>query len=257
MKWDAEKYDAVKAPQIDVGRELISLARVRETDDILDLGCGTGKLTRELAHLASRGSVTGLDPSPEMLEKAQTALADAGNVRFLQASAEDLDVRDRFDLVFSNSTMHWVQDQPRAAQAAHEALKSGGRIAFQFPAKDFCTEFFAAVESAVSDLGYERFFESWKSPWSFPQEADFASLLADAGFRSVEVCTREFRLLFGALKDLTDWWASAGLRPYLAALPETAQEYFLEAFGESFERNRKDEGIEFGFRRLFAFGKKE
>ena len=67
MRWDAEKYDAVEAPQMDAGRELISMANVNEGDAILDVGCGTGKLTVELARLACNGSVTGIDPSGDML----------------------------------------------------------------------------------------------------------------------------------------------------------------------------------------------
>lgn len=73
MRWDAEKYDTVKAPQVDAGRELIAEAGVKKTDSILDIGCGTGKLTAELAGLASEGSVTGIDPSGEMLDKAVDA----------------------------------------------------------------------------------------------------------------------------------------------------------------------------------------
>ena len=74
MRWDAEKYDAVKAPQVDAGKELIAMAKVKDTDSVLDLGCGTGKLTVELAKRASNGIVVGIDPSREMLEKAREAL---------------------------------------------------------------------------------------------------------------------------------------------------------------------------------------
>jgi SAM-dependent methyltransferase len=57
MRWDAEKYDAVKAPQVDAGKELIAMAKVKDTDSVLDLGCGTGKLTVELAKRASIGLI--------------------------------------------------------------------------------------------------------------------------------------------------------------------------------------------------------
>ena len=81
MRWDAEKYDEVKIPQVDAGNELITLAKVRDTDSILDIGCGTGKLTVALARLAYNGFVTGLDPSHEMLEKAGTISGDLPNIR--------------------------------------------------------------------------------------------------------------------------------------------------------------------------------
>lgn len=71
MKWDAEKYDSVKAPQIDAGRELITMAKVRNTDSILDIGCGTGTLTIELARLASKGNVIGIDHLRKCLRRRE------------------------------------------------------------------------------------------------------------------------------------------------------------------------------------------
>ncbi len=254
MKWDAAIYDAVKAPQIDAGRELLSLAGVREEDAVLDLGCGTGKLTVELARLVPRGSVVGLDPSPEMLEKAHEATSGMMNVRFARVSAETMNFADEFDLVFSNSALHWIRDQERAVSRVFRSLRRGGRIAFQMPAKDFCTEFFDSVGEAITSLGYERFYEGWRSPWRFPEKEEYASLLAETGFRDIKVYAREYRLCFGPLSDVVNWWSSAGLRPYLACLPEGAQEHFKAAFGEGFERKRTAKGIEFDFRRLFAFG---
>lgn len=256
MKWDAAQYDAVKAPQIDAGRELIALARVREQDSILDLGCGTGKLTIELARLASKGSVVGIDPSEEMLDKARAIASGADNLSLIKAPAENLEFIDRFDLAFSNSAMQWVKDQPKAAGRIYQALKPGGRIAFQFPAKNFCGEFFASVDYAVSTLGYERFYQGWRSPWKFPACEEFGSLLSRAGFSSVEVSSKEYRLTFMTTDDVVAWWSSAGLRPYLAALPETGRRYFKEAFAENFGKNRTERGIEFNFTRLFAFAKK-
>ena len=256
MNWDAAQYDAVKAPQIDAGKELIVLAKVRENDAILDLGCGTGKLTIEIARLAPRGSVVGIDPSDDMLAKARTTTSGAGNLRLIKTHAEDIDFIDRFDLAFSNSALHWVKDQPRAVSRTYRALKRGGRIAFQFPAQNFCREFFISVDFAVSSLGYERFYRGWRSPWLFPTCEEFKSLLFRTGFSSVEVYEREYHLAFTDLDEVIRWWSSAGLRPYLAALPAVGQSYFADAFAKGFEKYRTEKGIEFDFRRLFAFAKK-
>jgi trans-aconitate 2-methyltransferase len=256
MKWDAEKYDATKAPQIDAGRELIALAGIREEDSILDLGCGTGKLTIELARLARNGSVVGLDPSPKMLDKAQEVSSGMKNVRLVQVPAQAMNFADEFDLVFSNSALHWVKEQEHAVSRVYHSLRKGGRIAFQMPVRNFCAEFFDSIGEAITSLGYERFYEGWSAPWHFPANEEYASVLSHTGFRAVKVYSKEYHLCFGPLSDVVNWWSSAGLRPYLAALPEGAQEHFKEAFGEGFERRRTDKGIEFDFRRLFAFAEK-
>ena len=70
MHWDAERYDSAHCPQIDVGLELIKMAGIKAGDSILDIGCGTGRLTCELALLAHKGMVVGIDPSVEMLDRA-------------------------------------------------------------------------------------------------------------------------------------------------------------------------------------------
>src|SRR5512140_540094 len=102
MRWDAEKYDSVKAPQIDAGKELIATAEIKENHSVIDIGCGTGKLTVELARLAARGNVIGIDPSEEMLQKALEVCAGVENLRFLRTGAESIEFVDRFDFAFSN-----------------------------------------------------------------------------------------------------------------------------------------------------------
>ncbi len=256
MKWDAQTYDAVKAPQIDAGRELIAMAGVREHDAILDLGCGTGKLTLELARLAPHGRVTGLDPSAEMLAKARESSTTFGNLRLLELPAQAMEFADEFDLVFSNSALQWIREQEDVVNRVFRSLRTGGRIAFQMPAESFCPDFFDAVDWAVSSLGYERFFERWQPPWRFPAKEEYEAMLAAAGFRSSRVYYRDYHLTFGTISEVVNWWSSAGLRPYLAVLPDSGQTYFKEAFAEHFERKRTDHGIEFGFRRLFAFAEK-
>lgn len=257
MKWDAQHYDSVKAPQVDAGRELIAMAEVREHDEILDLGCGTGKLTIELAHMAQKGSVTGIDPSGEMLAKAEEVSAGMGNVDLVQIPAQSMDFRKRFDLVFSNSALQWITEQRQVMELVFRSLMQGGRTAIQLPAKDFCREFFDYTMYAAATSGLERFFADWERPWYLPSRDEYETLLEDTGFRNINVFYKDYRLVFAGVKDVLDWWASAGLRPFLERLPDKEQGYFKYAFAMSFEKNRTEHGIEFNFRRLFAFGEKQ
>jgi trans-aconitate 2-methyltransferase len=256
MRWDAEKYDSVKGPQVDAGRELISIAHVKETDEILDIGCGTGKLTFELARLASKGSVIGIDPSEDMLEKARKTYDGIGNVSFALLAAESMAFAGRFDLAFSNSALQWVRNQQIALELIHRSLKDGGRITFQLPARNFCKEFFGYAGNAITLLGFEKYFNNWQKPWYLPDTEGYVSILTKAGFGRINVFYRDYRIVFDSVNGVIDWWTSAGLRPYLDMLPHKEQEYFKYAIAMSYEKNRTEKGIEFGFRRLFAFAEK-
>lgn len=252
MRWDADTYDSVEAPQFDAGMELIEISRLRATDSVLDIGCGTGKLTVELARLAAKGAVIGIDPSEEMLKKATALSSEMENLRFVKTGVESIDFVERFDIAFSNSALQWVRKQGKALRRTYRSLKSEGRIAFQLPSRNFCAEFFDYNANAIALLGYGHFFLNWKTPWFLPTREEYASLLEQAGFRDIKVFYKDYRLVFGTVTEILNWWSSAGLRPYLAALPEKEKEYFKYAVGMQYEQNRTERGIEFDFRRVFA-----
>jgi len=256
MKWDAVQYDSVKAPQADAGKELIAMANIKSSDAVLDIGCGTGKLTLELSLLAHEGTVTGIDPSGEMLAKAGEISGGRDNMRFLLVPAQSMGFTGEFDLVFSNSALQWVPEQREVIGRVYRSLKKGGRVAFQLPAKNFCREFFAYTSAAITLLGFEKYFQQWQSPWYLPEKEEYENLLEEEGFGNIHVFSRDYRLVFNSVGDIISWWSSAGLRPFLELLPEREQEYFKYAVAMSYESNRTNRGIEFDFRRLFVFAEK-
>lgn len=256
MKWNAKLYDEAKAPQLDAGRELIEMAGVREAEAILDLGCGTGVLTAELASLAPRGRVIGIDPSKEMIGKAARRTGSFGNITLMRIAAQSMGFADKFDLVFSNSALQWVKEQREVLGLVRRALKPGGRVAFQLPARDFCKEFFQYSGNAIAGLGLGEYYRDWESPWYLPSKEQYEALLEEAGFEDVDVKCRDYGLVFEGINDVLLWWASAGLRPILGPLPKRQREYFKYAFAMSFEKNRTERGIEFGFRRLFVLARR-
>jgi trans-aconitate 2-methyltransferase len=257
MKWNAEVYDSVKSPQTDAGLELISMSGVKADDSILDIGCGTGRLTLELARLARKGKVVGIDPSTEMLNKAAVVSSTVNNIRLMNIPAQQMAFTNEFDLIYSNSALQWIKEQEDVITRSYAALKSGGRIVVQLPAKDFCWAMMENIYSAISALKLDSIYRKMEPPWRFPLNNEMEGFLGDAGFINIRTFYKEYTLLFDSVNDVLDWGVSAGLRPFLAPLSWKKQDRFKYAFAMGFENYRTEKGIEFGFRRLFAFGEKE
>lgn len=163
---------------------------------------------------------------------------------------------EQFDLVFSNSAFQWIKEQEKVTALSHKALKKGGRIAVQLPAKDFCWAMMDNIYSAISANGLESVYSKMESPWRFPLKEEFAGFLKDSGFGNINVFYKDYKLLFESINDVLDWGLAAGLRPYLALLSEKKQARFKYAFAIGFENYRTEKGIEFDFRRLFALAEK-
>lgn len=256
MKWDAGKYDSAHAPQIDAGMELIAMACVKKNESVLDIGCGTGSLTLDIARLSCNGRVVGIDPSAEMLESAKEKTLSSGNVSLINLPAQKMDFRGEFDLVFSNSALQWIKEQEKLMVLVFRALKNGGRIAVQLPAKDFCWELTENIHSASASVDLQPELSLMESPWRFPLKEEFAGFLKDAGFSGINTFYKDYNIVFESINEVLEWGESAALRPYLALMDTKKQERFKYAFAMGFENYRTDKGIEFGFRRLFAFAEK-
>lgn len=256
MRWDAERYDSTHSPQIDAGKELIALADVRADDLILDIGCGTGTLTFELACIAHKGKVVGVDPSNEMLDRARDKCSSLSNISLFNIPAQAIDFKNEFDVVFSNSAFQWIKEQEDVVVRVYDALKSRGRIAVQMPAKDFCWTITENIDSAISTLGLGKKYKKMDLPWCFPLKEEIHGFLRDAGFVNIDVYYKDYMLLFESINDVLEWGVSAALMPFLAPLSENKQERFKYAFAMGFENYRTERGVEFGFKRLFAFAEK-
>jgi len=256
MRWDAEKYDITHSPQNDAGKDLIAMAAITPGDAVLDIGCGTGTLTMELAGLAANGRVVGLDPSAEMLALAGEKVRFADNITLIHMPAQEMPFSAEFDVVYSNSALQWIHEQEDVMALTFRALKNGGRLAFQLPAKDFSWELTDNIHIAAGAIGMQETFAKIDSPWRFPLKDEFAGLLREAGFSGVQTFYREYTLAFAGIDNVLEWSLSAALRPYLGLMDENKRERFSYAFAMNFENYRTARGIEFGFRRLFALAEK-
>jgi trans-aconitate methyltransferase len=172
---NSEAYDDKMDFVAKLGVGVLSLLQPRPGERILDVGCGTGNLTAEIA--AAGAIPTGIDLSEEMVMRARQ-----------KHPGLDLQVEDachyrtdvRFDAVFSNATLHWVKDPAAVARSIWLALREGGRFVAEFAGRGNVAVLTAAMEQALEAHGY-----AWagRNPWYHPTIGEYASLLEQTGFR--------------------------------------------------------------------------
>jgi len=172
MDWDVRLYQNNHAFVAEYGKALLELLPQDETASVLDLGCGNGSLTAELAKRYQR--VVGTDQSERMIEAARAAYP---GIDFRVMDALDMPFDDEFDAVFSNAVFHWIQDQPRLLAQIRNALKPGGTLVCEFGAHGNTGRIWEAFCAAMAERG-----ETVATRFFYPAAEDYAKLLEAAGF---------------------------------------------------------------------------
>lgn len=176
--WNSQLYESNHAFVWQFGENLIDLLSPQENEQILDLGCGTGQLTAKIAQ--SGAKVTGIDRSETMIVAAKQ---NYPTLEFLVADARDLQIDSRFDAVFSNATLHWIQPPEAAIQSIHRVLKPGGRFVAEFGGKGNIQTIVQTLEQFLPTLPATiEPHPQTRNPWYFPSISEYANLLESYGF---------------------------------------------------------------------------
>ena len=129
----AARYDLESVSQRDSGLKMIDRLDIQEGSTILDLGCGTGGLTKVLAEkVGAEGKVVAVDPDGERLKIAREKYS-ASNIEYVQANDKSFPTAKQYDLVFCNATIHWISDKSGLYRRVYDSLQPGGRFAFTTP----------------------------------------------------------------------------------------------------------------------------
>jgi len=198
-KWDAGLYDDKHSFVWKMAAGLVQLLEPKPGERILDVGCGTGHLTAQIA--ASGAATLGIDQSPEMIQQAREKFPE---LRFEVMDARAISLEERFDASFSNATLHWILEPERVIHGIVKVLKPGGRFVAEFGGKGNVAGLLAAAQSAWNRL---RLRMPMESPWFYPSVAEYAGLLERQG---LEVT---YALLFDRPTPLED--GERGLRMWL------------------------------------------
>lgn len=232
--WDAARYHQLSDPQTRWGLKVLDRLRPVAGERILDIGCGTGRLTRALAERAPGAAVIATDVSPAMVHEARRALGS--RVPVVQADGARLPFRPGFDAVFSTATFHWMQDHARLFSEIHRVLEAGGRLVSQAGGGPNLARLYGRCSDLATDGEFADAFTGWTDPWYFAGVDDTTARLRDAGFTDVSVSLESTPTRFGTADDYRAFVRTVCLRHQLGRLDDLRRERYLgrlvEAAGE-------------------------
>jgi trans-aconitate methyltransferase len=204
--WNAAEYANHASFVPALGAPALALLDPMPGEYILDLGCGDGALTGEIAARGCR--VLGIDSSAEMI-----AAATERGVPACVLNALDLDFVAEFDAVFSNAALHWMPEPARVAHHVHRALKPGGRFVGECGGEGNVA---SLRDAMVRSFANHPEFGQFESPWYLPTDREYRNILEDAGFRvsSIQLIPRPTALKSGIIPWLQIF--TAGITEHLA-----------------------------------------
>jgi trans-aconitate 2-methyltransferase len=171
-QWDPGLYTRAHSFVWQAAHSLVDLLNPQPGERIMDLGCGTGQLTRTLAD--SGATVVGVDRSPEMIEAAKAAYPGL-DLRVMDALHLTSD--EPLDAVFSNAALHWIPRADVVARNIVNILRPGGRFVAEFGGKGNIRTILAGLREAIhTETG-----RMVMNPWYFPTIAEYAAVLERAG----------------------------------------------------------------------------
>ena len=178
-----------------MAQEVLALLDLKDSKSILDVGCGDGKITAEIAARSPGGSVVGVDPSRDMIAFAQSHFGPATrpNLRFEVADARSLPFKHEFDLVVSFNALHWIPEQDAALTSIHSALISDGRAQLRLVVAGARKSLEYVVEETRQTSKWSAYFQDFHDPYLRLTSDEYAAMakrnaLPSAGCRDKGSC---------------------------------------------------------------------
>jgi trans-aconitate 2-methyltransferase len=229
--WDAKTYDEVSDPQFAWGVEVLERLELNGDETALDAGCGSGRVTAELAKRLPGGSLIAVDGSEAMIAKAKERLGDGAS--YLVADLSELELDRPVGLIFSTATFHWILDHDRLFARLRAALAPDGRLVAQCGGQGNVAEHAKVIATVAARPEFAPRLEGMTGMWNFAAPAETEQRLLGAGFSSAR-CWLEPKPVSPARP--LEFTSTVTLGPLLAQLPEELRRPFAEAILEESEK---------------------
>jgi trans-aconitate 2-methyltransferase len=245
MDWNAGRYHAISDPQLQWGQRVMQRLAPKAGERILDLGCGTARLTTILLETIGEGHVVGVDRSEAMLSEAagmtasrppitplHDASTDPSRLSFVRADGAALPFANAFDAVFSTAALHWMTNHDAVFASVYCALAPGGRFVSQCGGGPNLQALRERAATLMRTPPYASHFERWQEPWEFADVPTTMMRLERAGFRSVDVSLESAPTALPDRQAYAEFVELICLRPHIEQLPPADRPAFIAVIAD-------------------------
>jgi trans-aconitate 2-methyltransferase len=252
MPWDPKQYHKFQAERSAPFFDLLALVEIRPNLKVVDLGCGTGELTRKLADTLPDSDVTGIDSSSQMLDAARAKSFASPHLRFEQGDQAQL--TGEWDLIFSNAALHWTENHAELIAKLYRQLTPGGQIAVQIPSNHnhISHQIYREIASEEPFKSYLNDFQRYAPVLSIDE---YARLFFEQGAEKIVVFEKIYPHVLEDSDAVVEWISGTALVPYFERIGEHKEE-FVDAIRAKMRAALPETPVFYPFRRTLFSARK-
>jgi len=246
MPWNPEQYHKFQSERSAPFYDLLKLVEIRAHMKVVDLGCGTGELTRVLADALPESNVTGLDSSGQMLTAARAASYLSSNLRFEQGDLSQL--TGTWDLVFSNAAIQWCEDHEKLIPQLFSKLTRGGQLCIQIPSNHNHISHLLIRETA-KEAPFNKVLNDFLRISPVLSIEEYTKILSQQNAVNIIVFEKVYPHVLENSDAVVEWISGTALVPYFERLGVHKPE-FLEILRRKMKRAMPESPLLYPFRRI-------
>lgn len=249
MTWNPELYNAYQAEREQPFYDLIGHLKVKGGLQILDLGCGTGNLTKVLAGKFPESETLGIDSSIEMLEKSN----NADSVHFeLKTIEKQLQDSKQWDVIVSNAALQWLNDHEKLFPIIFKKLKPGGQLAVQMPNQKQ-NMLNVILQELASEEPYANALKHWNPPSSVLTIDAYSKLIFENGGTNLIAYQKVYPIISKHENDFYEFIAGSALVPYLEKIAPAFQTDFIQDYKKRISKHFPKVPSIYAFQRILLY----
>lgn len=252
MPWDPKQYHKFQAERSAPFFDLLALVEVRSDLKVVDLGCGTGELTLQLADVLPNSEVTGLDSSPQMLDAARASSFASPGLHFEQGDQSQL--TGEWNLIFSNAALQWSENHTELIPRLYDRLLPGGQIAVQVPSNHNHISH-QIYRATANEEPFKSLLDGFQRYAPVLSIDEYARLLFLCGAEDIVVFEKVYAHILEDSNAVVEWISGTALVPYFERLGEHKEE-FLSAIRAKMGAALTDRPVFYPFRRTLFSARK-